>query len=93
MLDISSLRAECRRIRVVRSVRGGSKEPGTCRGVGSYSQGLDSTPQRMSRILIFGGPSAKRRVWTMSTLSTSDWPVLPPDWPGFRMFPPLPSVY
>ena len=23
----------------------------------------------------------------MSTLSASDWPVQPPDWPGFRMFP------
>ena len=29
----------------------------------------------------------------MSTLSASDWPVQPPDWPGFRMFPPLPSIH
>ena len=33
----------------------------------------------------------QKEVWTMSTLSASDWPVQPPDWPGFRMFPPLPS--
>jgi hypothetical protein len=27
----------------------------------------------------------------MSTLSASDWPVQPPDWPAFRMFPLDPS--
>ena len=32
-------------------------------------------------------PMSKKEVWTMSTLSASDWPVQPPDWAGFRMFP------
>lgn len=31
-------------------------------------------------------------VWTMSTLPTSDRSVQPPDCPGFRKFPPPPSV-
>lgn len=34
----------------------------------------------------------KKEVWTLSTLSTSDRSVQPPDSPGFRMFPALPSV-
>lgn len=27
----------------------------------------------------------------MCTPFASDWPVQSPEWPGFRMFPPLPS--
>ena len=39
----------------------------------------------------FGCDLAQKK-WTMSTTSTSDGSVPPPDCPGFRMFPPLPSV-
>lgn len=33
----------------------------------------------------------QNRAWTMSTLFISDCLLQPPDWPGFRMFPPLAS--
>jgi hypothetical protein len=46
----------------------------------------------MRQVPIFGARSTKKEVWTMSTLSTSNWLVQPPDCPGFRMSPPLPSV-
>ncbi|MEQ4567232.1 DNA-processing protein DprA [Paenarthrobacter sp. CAP02] len=35
--------------------------------------------------------AAKKEVWTMCTPSTPDCAVQPPDCPGFRMFPRLPS--
>ncbi|MET4538622.1 hypothetical protein ABIE37_000377 [Arthrobacter bambusae] len=41
---------------------------------------------------VFGVRPNKKEVWTMSTLSTSDRLVQPPDWPGFLTFPPLPSA-
>jgi hypothetical protein len=38
-----------------------------------------------------GSRISKNKMWTMSTLFTSDWLVQPQDWPGFRMFSRLPS--
>lgn len=34
---------------------------------------------------------SKKEVWTMSTLPTPDSPVHPPNCPGYRIFPALPS--
>ncbi len=45
----------------------------------------------LRRVLAFMFSTEPREVWTMSALSSSDCLVQPPDWPGFRMFPPLPS--
>ena len=44
------------------------------------------------QVPVFGAQPSKKEVWTMSTLSTPDCPVQPPDCLGFRMFPPLPSA-
>ena len=55
-------------------------------------QALDMSAQGEHRVSVIGARSSKKEVWTMSTLLASDWPLQPPDWPGFRMFSPLPSV-
>ncbi len=51
-----------------------------------------ANPSRIPRDL-GSWKTGKKKVWTMFTLSTPDCPVHPPNWPGFRMFPPLPSVH
>lgn len=51
-------------------------------------RGADEQPLR-SRV---GLECARNEVWALSTLLAPDRLVRPPDLPGFRMFPPLPSV-
>lgn len=55
-----------------------------------FGAGYECTTAR--QVALFGVRSTKKEVWTMSTLFTPDCLVQPPDWPGFRMFRPLPSV-
>ena len=65
-----------------------------CHRAGSR-QSLQSPPAGAHgsyRVLVIGGLSTKKKVWTVSTPSAPDLPVRPSDWTGFRMFPPLPSV-
>ena len=59
---------------------------------GGGSTRVECQCTRERRFLVLSVQPSKKEVWTMSTLSTWDCLVQPPDWPGFRRFPPVPSV-
>lgn len=76
---------------VLKGLRG-AIDPAIYVGGSSRFQGAGYECGRTRRDLVFRVRSAQKEVWTLSTLSTSDWPGQRSDCPGFRMFPPLPSV-